>query len=318
MKSASLAFAALLACAVPAAAQKYPEKPIRLVVAFPTGASQILGLMFSEKLRDPLGQPVVPDFRGGAGGNLGAELVAKTAPDGYTVLLTSNSIAISPSVYKKLAYDTMRDFVPIAMVATVPNVMVVHPLVPARSLQELVKLAKSRPGKLNYGSGGVGSSNQLGCELFKSLGKLSIVHVPYKGASLALTAMLGGEVDMVVSTVPATIPHINAGRMRGLAVLNPERVPTLPKIPTSAEAGMPELVVITWYGLFTPAGVKQDVIERLNTEANKVLRSPETVSQLTKVGVDPKPMAPAEFAKFVREEIDRWARVVKAADTHAD
>jgi tripartite-type tricarboxylate transporter receptor subunit TctC len=318
LKAALLVFVALLACAVPAAAQNYPEKPIRLIVAFPTGVSQILGLLLSDKLREPLGQPVVADFRGGAGGNLAAELAAKSPPDGHTLLLTSNSIAISPSLYKKLPYDTTRDFAPIALIATVPNIMVVHPSVPARSLQELARLAKSQPGKLNYGSGGVGSSNQLGCELFKSIAKVNIVHVPYKGASLALTAMLGGEVDIVMSTISATIPHIEAGRMRGLAVLSPERVPTLPKIPTSAEAGMPELVVITWYGLFAPAGTKQDVVTRVNADVNKVLRSPDAVSQLTKVGVDPKTMSPAEFGKFVREEIDRWARVIKAADIRAD
>ncbi|MGZ9014669.1 MAG: Bug family tripartite tricarboxylate transporter substrate binding protein, partial [Burkholderiales bacterium] len=202
-----LCLLAALAMPLTAAAQKYPEKPVRMIVAFPTGASHILAILVSEKLRDALGQGVVPDFRPGAGGNLANELAAKAAPDGYTLLLTSGSITISPSLYPKLGYDTFRDFTPISNLASVPNVMVVHPSVPAKTLSELTKLARSMPGKLNYGSGGFGSGSQLGSELFMSLAKVKIVHVPYKGAAIAMTAMLSGEVDMVTSTVPATIPH---------------------------------------------------------------------------------------------------------------
>jgi len=302
-----------LACPLPAPAQKYPDKAIRLVVAFPTGAPYILALLLSEKLRDPLGQPVVPDFRGGAGGNLAAELVAKSAPDGYTLLLTSGSIAISPSLFPKLGYDTFRDFAPVTLLATVPNVLVVHPSVPARSLNELVKLAKAHPGKLNFGSGGVGSGSQLGSELFKTLTGISMVHVPYKGAALALSAMLSGEVDMVTSTVPATIPLVNSGRIRALAVMAPARVAALPQVPTTAEAGMPELVVITWYGLFVPAGVKPDVIERLNSEVAKVMTAPEMRSKLSQVELETTTTTPAETARFVRAEFERWARVIKEA-----
>jgi tripartite-type tricarboxylate transporter receptor subunit TctC len=309
---ALLLAAALLAGAAPAAAQKYPEKSIRLVVAFPTGASQILGLLLSEKLREPLGQPVVPDFRGGAGGNLAAELVAKAAPDGYTLLLTSGSIAISPSLFPKLGYE-LRDFAPVTLLATVPNVLVVHPTVPAKSLAELVKLAKAHPGKLNYGSGGVGSGSQLGSELFRTLNKLQMVHVPYKGAALAMNAMLGGEVDMVTSTVPATIPLVNAGRIRALAVMAPQRVAALPKVPTTAEAGMRDLVVITWYALFVPAATRREVVERLNADVVKVMNAPDTRATLTKVELDAATSTPAEAAKFVREEMVRWAKVIKDA-----
>jgi tripartite-type tricarboxylate transporter receptor subunit TctC len=308
---------AVLGAPLPAAAQKYPEKAVRMIVAFPTGASHILGLLVSEKLRDGLGQPFVPDFRSGAGGNLAAELTAKAPPDGYTLLLTSGSIAISPSLYRKLGW-TISDFAPISLLATVPNVMVVHPSVPAKTLQELIRLAKAQPGKLNYGSGGVGSGAQLGSEMFRALAKIKMVHVPYKGASIALTAMLGGEVDMVVSSVPATIPLINSGRVRGLAVLSPKRVAALPNVPTTAEAGMPDLIVITWYGLFAPAGVKSDVVDRLNAEVNKFLRAPDVVSQLNKVGLDAAPSSSAEFAKFIREETERWARVIKAANVSVD
>ena len=301
-------------CPLPSLAQKYPETSIRLVVAYPTGAPYILALLMSEKLRETLGQSVVPDFRGGAGGSIASELVAKAPNDGYTLLLTSATIVISPSLYPKLAYDPFRDFVPITRVATVPNVLIVHPSVPAKSLRELVKLAKSHPGKLNYGSGGVGSGSQLGSELFKTLSKIELVHVPYKGASLALQAMLSGEVDMVTSTVPATIPLVNAGKIRALAVMAPNRVAALPKVPTTAEGGMPELVVITWYGLFAPAGVKADIVERLNAEMVKLFNKPDTRARLAKVELEPATTTPAEFAKFVREESDKWARVIKDAN----
>ena len=191
----------VLTIAWPAAAQKYPERNVRLIVAFPTGASQILGLLVSEKLGAALGQPVVADFRPGAGGNLAAELAAKAPADGHTLLLTSPSLVISPNLYRKLGYDTLRDFAPVSMLSTVPNVFVIHPSVPAKNINELVKLARAHPGKMSFGSGGVGSSNHLAGELFKSLARVNILHVPYKGASIALTHILGGEAEMVEVTV---------------------------------------------------------------------------------------------------------------------
>ena len=309
-----LALPALLACPLPATAQKYPEKSIRLVVAFGTGAPYVLALLISEKLRESLGQSVVPDFRAGAGGNIAAELVAKAPPDGYALLLTSTTIAISPSLFAKLGYDPFTDFAPITLLAKVPTVMVVHPSVPAKSLSELVKLARAHPGELNFGSGGVGSGAQLSSELFKTLNKISMVHVPYKGAALALAAMLSGEVDMVTSTVPATIPLINSGRIRALAVLAPQRVAALPQVPTTAEAGMPELVFIAWYGLFAPAGVKPDIIERLNAEVVKLMNAPETRSKLAHVELDASTSTPAEFARYLRAEYEKWRRVIKDAD----
>ena len=309
-----LALLALLAWPLPVLAQKYPEKSIRLVVGFSTGAPYILALLIADKLRESMGQSVVPDFRAGAGGNIASELVAKAPSDGYTLLLTASTIAVSPNLFPKLGYDTFRDFAPITLLATVPTVILVHPSVPAKDLDELVRLAKAHPGKLNFGSGGFGTSNHLGSELFKTLTKINIVHVPYKGASIALTAMLSGEVDMVTSTVPSTIPLVNSGRIRALAVLAPERVAALPKVPTSAEAGMPELVVISWYGLVAPAGVNPDIIEHLNAEVVKLMNAPETRTKLAHVELDAATSTPTEFAKFVRAEYEKWGRVIKEAN----
>lgn len=316
---ASLCLALLVfAYALPASAQKYPEKNVRLIVAFPTGASQILGILVSEKLGAALGQPVPADFRPGAGGNLAAELAAKSPADGHTLLLTSPSLVISPSLYKKLNYDTMRDFAPVSMLSTVPNVFVIHPSVPAKNINELVKLAKAHPGKMSFGSGGVGSSNHLAGELFKSLAKVDILHVPYKGASIALTHILGGEAEMVMVTVPATIPFISSGRLRGLAVLVPERVPTIPNVPTTAEAGMPELVINTWYGLFAPAGVRPEIIQRINTEVVRFMHTPEIKKQLAASGLDPVTSTPAEFSAFLRADMEKWSRVIREANIRVD
>lgn len=307
------------ACQAPfTAAQKYPEKNVRLIVPFPSGASQILGILVSEKLTEAFGQPVVPDFRAGAGGTVGAEVAARSPNDGHTLLLSSVSLAISPSIYKNLRFDPVRDFAAITQVAAVPNVMVVHPSVPARNLKELIGVARAHPGKLSFGSGGVGSSNHLANELFKSLAKVNIVHVPYKGASIALTHILSGEIEMVVVTVPATIPFITTGKLRGIAVLAKERAPTLPMVPTTAESGMPELVVMTWYGLFAPAGVKADIVSRIYADMSRIMNGPEIRQQLARVGVDPATSSPAEFGAFLRAETARWARVIRDANIKVD
>ena len=298
----------------PSAAQKYPEKNVRLIVPFPSGASQILGILVAERLTEALGQPVVVDFRAGAGGTIGAEAAARSPNDGHTLLLTSVSLTISPSIYKNLKFDPVRDFTPITQIAAVPNVMVVHPSVPAKSLKELIQVARAHPGKLSFGSGGVGSSNHLANELFKSLARINIVHVPYKGASIALTHILSGEIEMVVVTVPATIPFITSGRLRGIAVLAAQRVPALPAVPTTTESGMPELVLITWYGLLAPAGVKPDIVTRLNTEMVRIMNAPEVKRQLVKVEVEPATSTPAEFAALVKRETETWARVIREAN----
>ena len=307
-----------LACVLPAAAQKYPEKTIRYISPYPTGASQILALLVSEKLGAALGQPVYADFRPGAGGNIGLELAAKSPPDGYTLVQTSASMTIGPSLYKKLPFNALRDFQAITQTANVPNVLVIHPSVPAMTVSELVKVAKASPGKLSYGSGGVGSSNHLASELFKSLAGINMIHVPYKGASIALTHILSGEIDVVTVTVPATIPFINSGKLRGLAVLNAARAPALPTVPTSKEAGYPDLLMDSWYGVMAPAGVRSDIIERLNGELRKIMHAPDTVKQLNRVGIDAVTNTAAEFQAFFRADTERWAKVIKDANIRID
>jgi tripartite-type tricarboxylate transporter receptor subunit TctC len=305
---------AAFATTAPLHAQKYPEKTVRFISPYPTGASQILALLIAEKLGAALGQPVYADFRPGAGGNIGMELAAKSPPDGYTLMQASSSIAIGPALYKKLPFNGLRDFAAISQTANVPNVLVIHPSVPAKTVQELVKVAKANPGKLSYGSGGVGSSNHLANEMLKSLAGINMVHVPYKGASIALTHILSGEIDVVTVTVPATIPFINSDKLRGLAVLARERAATLPNVPTSKEAGFPELLVDSWYGVMVPAGVRADIIERLNNDMRKIMHAPDTVKQLARVGVDAVTSTPEAFYNFVKADTERWAKVVKDAN----
>jgi tripartite-type tricarboxylate transporter receptor subunit TctC len=291
----------------------YPSKPLRLIAPFPTGASQILAHLLSENLSASLGQPVVVDYRPGSGGNIGAEIAAHAPPDGYTLVTLSSSHATSVSMYKKLQYDVIRDFAPVSLAATVPNVMVVHPSLPVKTLQELAALARGSPGKLSFGSGGVGSSNHLASELFASLNKVRMVHVPYKGASIALTNILSGEADMVVVTVPATIPFIQAGRLRGLAVLDTRRVPQLPQVPTSVEEGMPELQLTTWYGVCMPAGVAPAIVERLARDIAVTMQNNDVKQRMAKVGIDAAHNTPAEFAAYLKSEVARWAKVIHEA-----
>lgn len=300
--------------AAPVQAQKYPEKTIRYISPYPTGASQILALLIAEKLGAALGQPVYADFRPGAGGTIGLELAAKSPADGYTLVQASASTAITGSLYKKLSFNAARDFQAIAQTANVPNVMVLHPSVPATTLKALVQIAKANPAKLSYGSGGVGSGNHLANEMFKSLAGINMVHVPYKGASIALTHILSGEIDLVSVTVPATLPFIHSGKLRGLAVLTTTRVPALPQVPTTFEAGYPALVSDAWYGVMAPAGVRADIIERLSSELKKIMHAPETVKQLARVGIDVVTRSPAEFQAFIQADTERWARVIKDAN----
>jgi tripartite-type tricarboxylate transporter receptor subunit TctC len=314
-----LAVATVLCSAGAACAQAYPAKPIRLVLPFPPGApNDMVGRALGQKLSEQLGANVVPDNRAGAGGNVGIAAAAKSPPDGYTLLLSTPGIAISPSLYSKLGYDAARDFVPVARVTSIPNVMVVHPSVPAKTLKQFIALARAHPGKINFGSGGPGTTNHLANELLKSMERINMVHVPYKGATVGMMALIGGEVDQVILPVASGIPQIRAGRVRALAVLSESRVPSLPEVPTAKEAGVDNFVVTVWYGLFAPAGTPPAIVERLAREVIRALESPDLRKQLDAMGVDPWPGTPDELASLVRSETARFASLIKSIGLRLD
>jgi len=297
-----------------AAAQAYPDKPIRLILPFPPGGpSDIQGRALADQLSRQLGVNVVPDNRPGAGGNLGLELASRSPADGYHIVLSSPTIAISPSLYKKLNYNAETDLAPVARLTTIENVLVVHPSVPARSLKEFVTLAKSFGGKLNYGSGGAGTTNHLANEMLQHIAKIRMVHVPYKGATRAAVALISGEVDEVVVSVPSVMPYIKANKLRPLAVLSEKRVAQLPDVPTAAESGFKGCSISIWYGMFAPAGTPQNRIARLNQEITRALNAKGLRNTLLKLGIDPWPGSPQEIATLVRSEKKRFAELISAA-----
>jgi tripartite-type tricarboxylate transporter receptor subunit TctC len=295
-------------------AQSYPSKSIRLILPFPPGSpSDMVGRTIGQKIASQIGQSVVPDNRPGAGGTLGLALAAKSAPDGYHILVTSPTIAISPLLYSNLPFDSLRDFTPVARLATIENVLVVHPSVPAKTLREFIALARRNPGKLNYGSGGAGTTNHLGNELLKSLQKINMTHVPYKGATLAAGALISGEVDEVILGVAPALPFIQAGRVRPLAVLSEKRVKTLPDVPTAEEAGVPGLRIAIWYGMFAPAGTPPEAIARLYREVSTALQDPELLKRMSNAGMDPWLGTGEELAQHLRSEITRFAKLARSA-----
>jgi tripartite-type tricarboxylate transporter receptor subunit TctC len=297
-----------------APAAHYPTKPVRLVVPFPPGASSdIVGRLIGQKLAEQMGEQVVPDNRAGAGGNLGIGHAAKSAPDGYTMVIATASIAVSPSLYAKLGYDPIKDLAPIARLTSIPNVLLVHPSVPAKNLRQFIELARANPGKLNFGSGGAGTTNHLANELLKHLEKINLVHVPYKGVTQAMVAMMGGEVDEVVMPVSTALTHIRSGKVRPLAVLTEQRIAALPDVPTGIEAGVPGFTMPLWYGMFAPAGTPREIVSRLSHELVKALESPDLRAKLTALGVDPWPGTADELAELLRTEIDRYGQVVRGA-----
>ena len=305
--------------ALPLGAQSYPARPLRFILPFPAGGpTDLLGRIIGQKFAVQLGQPVVPENRPGAGGNVGTEYGAKQPADGYAIVLASPSLAISPSLYKKLGYDPVKDFTSVSMVAQIPNVLLVHPSVPVKTLMELVRLAKANPGKLNFGSGGLGTSNHLGSELFKSLAGVNIVHIPYKGSNEAMVGMMGGHVDMVVIGVPPTLPHIKAGRVKPLAVLAAERLAYLPNVPTAKEAGIANYEVTTWYDLIVPAGTPREIVTRLNAEWIRIAEMPDTRERMQTAGFEPMTSTPEQAAEFVKTEIVRWAKVIRDANLKAE
>jgi tripartite-type tricarboxylate transporter receptor subunit TctC len=300
-------------------AQAYPSKAIRMIMPFPPGGpTDIVGRLVAAKLAEQIGQPVVADARPGASGNVGLEIASKAPPDGYTIVLSSPVIALSPLLYTKLNYDPHKDFAPIALVGAVRNLLAVHPSVPAKTLQELVQIARRNPGKLNYGSGGTGTTSHLAPELLKSLEKLDIVHVPYKGTGLALIGLAGGQVDMLVIAAPAAVQQIQAGRVRALAVLSPARLPDLPNVPTAKESGFENFEMSSWYGMLAPAATPREIINKLNVELTKAVTAPDMKLRLAAAGVEPLTSTPEEFANFIRSEAARFGKVIKEAGVKGD
>jgi len=292
---------------------------VRLILPFPPGGStDLLGRALAEKLGQRLGQQVIPENRPGAGGNVGAEAAARATPDGYTLVLCAPSLVISPSLYRKLNYDPLRDLAPISLVATIPNLLVVHPSVPAKSLAELTQFAKDHPGQLNFGSGGNGTSNHLAGEMFRALTKTDIVHVPYKGVETALLGLLAGQVQMVVIGPPAAAPQLRSGKLRALAVLTKERYAGLPDVPTAAEAGMPEFEVDTWYGVLAPTGVPREIVTQLNGEFTKMMQGADMRDRLATMGIQPLSSTPEQFGEFIKAEAAKWAEVVQESGARVD
>lgn len=310
----TLALALLAGTADNARAQSYPAKPVRVIFPFPPGGpTDLLGRAVAQKLSDQTGQQFIADTRPGAGGNLGLELAAKSPPDGYTIVLSSPLVAISPSLYAKLNYDPARDLAPISQIAVIQNVLLVHPSVPAKTLKELIQLARRNPGKFTFGSGGIGTTTHLAPELLQSLAGIKMVHVPYKGSGQALVGMIAGEVDMLVMAVPAAAGQIHAGRARAIAVLSGQRSVVLPDTPTAAQAGLEHFEVPIWYGMLAPAATPREIINRLNAELAKALSAPDLKERLAAAGIEPVTSTPEQFAAFIKSETARYAQVIKDA-----
>jgi len=312
--------AALFACALPAAAA-YPERPVTMIVPYPPGgATDAVARLVAQKLTDAFGQSVVVENKGGAGGNLGARAASQARPDGYTLLMgaiTAHSISmtLTPQIN---GYDLRKDFAPVSMAGTVPLMLVVHPAVEAKSLQEFIATAKADPGKLNFASAGNGTTQHLGAELFKLMTKTKMQHIPYKGSGPAMTDVIGGRVQATFETGPAALAHVKAGRLRALASATATRPPWAPDTPTAAEAGLPGFEVSATYGLLAPAGTPQPIVDRLNAELKKVLAMPDVKAKFESVGVIPMYTTPEQTAAHIRGEITKWAGVIREADVRAE
>jgi len=315
------ALGALFACVgTVASAQGYPNRTIRLVVPFPAGGTtDILAREVAQKLTEVLGQAVVVDNRPGAAGNIGSDLVAKSAPDGYTLLMgTVGTHAINPSLYSKMPYDHVKDFAPVVLVAGVPNVLVVNPALPVNSVSDLIKLAKDKPGQINFASSGSGTSIHLSGELFKTMAGIDMTHVPYKGSSPALTDLIGGQVQIMFDNLPSALPQIKGGRLRAIAVTSLKRAPVLPDIPTINESGLPGFEASSWFGVLAPAGTPAPIVARINTEVNKWLQSADAREKLLGQGAEAAGGSPEQFANHIRAESEKWAKVVKASGAKVD
>ena len=304
----------------PVAAQTYPVKPIRILIAqAPGSATDVISRVVGNRLSETLGQPVVIEAKPGAGGVLGTDAAAKSAPDGYTLFMANNSThGSNPAVYAKLPYDAVNDFAPVAFVASVPYVLVVEPSLPVKNVQELIALAKSKPGKMNYASAGNGSTHQFCAELLKSTAGLDIVHVPYKGSPPGIAGLLGGEVQMMFANLTDIGSQLKSGKVKPLAVTGAKRAPTQPDIPTMQEAGVPGFEIMSWFGLLAPAGTPAPIVARLNADVNKALARDDVRNTLGAQGLDVAPGTPEQFAAHIKSEIAKFTRVARAANIKAE
>lgn len=311
----------LSAVLIPSAAlaQTYPAKPIRIVVPFAAGgAVDVVARAVGQRMSEQMASPVIIENKPGASANLGAELVAKAQPDGYTVLMGANGLATNMTLFHNLAFDTLKDFAPIARIGYAPLVLVVEASSPAKSLKDLIAMAKAQPGSLNYGSAGNGQSGHLASELFKLTTRIDVVHVPYKGGSPALTDLMGGRLSFMIINPIEVVSNIKSGRLRALAVASPKRISMLPDIPTFTEAGVPGYDASVWWGLVAPVKTPKDIVAKLSSEALKALEDEGVKEKLSNLGAVIDPAGPEQFGKFLKEEIDKWAGVIKSSGIHAD
>jgi len=307
-----------LVCAA-AFSQPYPTRAVRLIVPFPPGGgTDTMARVVAPKLSEFLGQQVVSENRGGAGANIGAEVAAKSAPDGYTIMLATITNAIGASLYTRLNYDLVRDFATITQLATTPHILVVHPSVPVKTVKEFTAFARARPGDLAYSSSGAGSAAHLAGELFNSLTGVKTVHVPYKGGGPSMIALVGGEVSLAFATMPSAIGYVKSGRLRGIAVTTEKRSPSTPELPTIAETGVKGYEAGSWYGLSAPAGTPKEIVARLHAETLKVVALPDVKERLFNAGFEIVTSSPEQFAAFTRSEIQKWGKIVKSAGLKAD
>jgi tripartite-type tricarboxylate transporter receptor subunit TctC len=301
------------------AADTYPSRPIRLIVPYaPGGGADTLARGIGQKLNETLGYSVVIDNRGGGGTILGSDLAAKARPDGYTIILVASTHAVVSSLHKNLPYDPIRDFSPVIRVASAPNILVVHPSVPAGSVKELVALAKSRPGELVYASSGNGGGSHLAMELLRSMARIDMVHVPYKGTGPAMIDVLSGQAKIMFGGMIGTLAHVKSGRLKALAVSSARRSAVVPDLPTVAESGFPGYEAATWYGVLAPAGTPAPIVKKLNGDIAATVNHPELKQRMSAQGADPAPTTPEEFAAYVKSEVRKWAKVVKESGAQAD
>ncbi|MBX3715579.1 MAG: tripartite tricarboxylate transporter substrate binding protein [Burkholderiales bacterium] len=319
IKKLLMTLALSLGLAANAAADAYPSRAIKVIVPFPAGqASDTIARLVGEQLGRALGQAVVVENRPGAGGNIGSEAGARSAPDGYTLTMATAALPISKNVYKKLPFDPARDFEPVSLMTVTPLVLIARPSLPANDVASLVDLARKQPGKLTFASSGQGTSHHLSGELLKAVAGVDILHVPYKGSAPAHVDLMGGSVDIMFDNILPVSPHVKSGKLKALAVTTKSRAPSMPDVPTMAESGYPNFEAVAWFGLLAPAGTPAPIVERLSTEVNKILKSPEINARLTGMGANVMGTTPQEFSAFMKAEIEKWAPVVKRANIVLD